>query len=310
PVRSQDSSDSDVVMEDVDSSSSDESSDESMNDNIQMTSDTSNHSKLPGMLTDKLEVDQKVESALKHLILRTLNGMAGGSSNKPSKALPNKKKNARFGKARTGKGSGSGSQTNPQRTRFHAIVHGRGLVVLTALKEATNTQSFTGDLTRAIDDDDSFCEDQMCLGSFPLRCAISGEVKTFKTSNNRIFAQKCFVFSVDSDEEVIKKVQIVCDLFSRVTKPYVSKTGVTGRPHLGVPGKITGSVESADLPEIITSVGDSSYCGMSSPDFTMGSFWREDTGLKMGSGVAENDEEEQDKDQGWGADMKDRDKGC
>ena len=61
-------------MEDVDSSSSDESSDESMNDNIQMTSDTSSHSKLPGMLTDKLEVDEKVESALKHLILRTLNG--------------------------------------------------------------------------------------------------------------------------------------------------------------------------------------------------------------------------------------------
>ncbi|EJK63822.1 hypothetical protein THAOC_15502 [Thalassiosira oceanica] len=50
------------------------------------------------------------------------------------------------------KGSGSGSQTNPQRTRLHAIVHGRGLVMLTALKEATNTQSFTGDLTRAIDD--------------------------------------------------------------------------------------------------------------------------------------------------------------
>ena len=76
--------------------------------------------------------------------------MAGGSSNKPSKALPNKKKNARFGKARPVKGSGSGSQNNPQRTRFHAIVHGRGLVVLTALKEATNTQSFTGDLTKAI----------------------------------------------------------------------------------------------------------------------------------------------------------------
>ncbi|EJK72645.1 hypothetical protein THAOC_05804, partial [Thalassiosira oceanica] len=41
PVRSQNSSDSDAVMEDVDSSSSDESSDESMNDNVQMTSDTS-----------------------------------------------------------------------------------------------------------------------------------------------------------------------------------------------------------------------------------------------------------------------------
>ena len=44
--------------------SSDESSDESMNDNIQMTSDTSSHLKLPGMLTDKLEVNEKVESAL------------------------------------------------------------------------------------------------------------------------------------------------------------------------------------------------------------------------------------------------------
>ena len=50
-------------------------------------------------------------------------------------------------------------------------------------------------------------------------------------------------------------MQIVCDLFSGVTKPYVSKTGVDGRPHLGVPGKITGSVESGDLPEIITAVG-------------------------------------------------------
>ena len=47
-------------MEDVDSSSSDESSDESMNNNIQMTCDTSSDSKLPGMLTDKLEVDEKV----------------------------------------------------------------------------------------------------------------------------------------------------------------------------------------------------------------------------------------------------------
>ncbi|EJK65961.1 hypothetical protein THAOC_13141 [Thalassiosira oceanica] len=203
--------------------------------------------------------------------------MAGGSSNKPSKALPNKKKNARFGKARPSKGSGSGSQNNLQRTRFHAIVHGRGLVVLTALKEATNTQSFTGDLTKAIDDDDSFCEDQMCLNCFPQRCAISGEVKTFKTSNNRTFAQKCFVFLVDSDEDVRKKVQIVCDLFSTVTKPYMSKTGVAGRPHLGVPGNITGSVESADLPDdIITAVGPykTSHIvgGVSSPHGAFGGY--------------------------------------
>ncbi|EJK52824.1 hypothetical protein THAOC_27867 [Thalassiosira oceanica] len=52
---------------------------------------------------------------------------------------------------------------------------------------------------------------------------------------------------------------------SRVTQPsYVSKTGVAGRPHLGVPGKITGSVGSADLPYIITAVGPYN-CGVSSP---------------------------------------------
>ena len=251
--------------------------------------------------------------------------MAGGSSNKPSKALPNKKKNARFGKARPVKGSGSGSQNNPQRTRFHAIVHGRGLVVLTALKEATNTQSFTGDLTKAIDDDDSFCEDQMCLGYFPQRCAISGEVKTFKTSNNRTFAQKCFVILVDSDEDVRKKVQIFCDLFSKVTKPFMSKTGVAGRPHLGVPGNITGSVESGDLPKIITAVGPYKTAHIVGclhhgellegtmdfallPEYFGGSFdmeyakklvveaFEEDTGLKVGSGVAESREEEEDED--------------
>ena len=44
-------------------------------------------------------------------------------------------------------------------------------------------------------------------------------------------------------------------LFSRITKPYVSKTGVAGRPHLGVPGKITGSIGSDDLPDIISAVG-------------------------------------------------------
>ena len=73
PSRS--SSDSDVVMSDViDSSSTDELSDESMDNDVQMTSDTASHLKLLGMLTDKLEVDEKVKSALDQLILRTLNG--------------------------------------------------------------------------------------------------------------------------------------------------------------------------------------------------------------------------------------------
>ncbi|EJK46383.1 hypothetical protein THAOC_34948, partial [Thalassiosira oceanica] len=94
---------------------------------------------------------------------------------------------------------------------------------------------------------------------------------------------------------------------------------VAGRPHLGVPGKITGSVESADLPEIITSVGPYKTAHIVGclhhgelfegkmnfallPEYFGGSFNREyaeklvveafeeDTGLKMGSGVAKNDE--------------------
>ena len=61
-------------------------------------------------------------------------------------------------------------------------------------------------------------------------CAVSGEVKTLRTANNsttgHLLRSKCLVFSVDSDEDVIEKVKIVCDLFSKVTQPYVSKTGI------------------------------------------------------------------------------------
>ena len=252
--------------------------------------------------------------------------MTGGSSNKPSKSL-SKKKNARFGKSRPGKGSGSGSQNGPQRTRVHADVHASGLMVVYLLKEATNSPAFTGDLTAAIEDDQSFCEKQMCLGSFAQRCAVSGEVMTFKTANNRTFARKCLVFFVDSDEDVTEKVKIVSELFSEVTKPYVSKTGVVGRPHLGVPGKITGSIGSADLPNIIAAVGtyktahivgclhhgdllDGTMDFDLLPEYFGSSFDRkyaeklvieafeEDTGLKVGSGIDEDHEdEEEDNDQ-------------
>ena len=59
----------------IDFLSTDESSDESMDNDIQMTcDDTASHLNLPGMLTDKLEVDKKVKSALEQLIQRTLNG--------------------------------------------------------------------------------------------------------------------------------------------------------------------------------------------------------------------------------------------
>ena len=119
---------------------------------------------------------------------------------------------------------GPGSQNNPQRSRFMLMcIDAVGLVVLTALKETTTLRlsletvnvrdklACRPVLTRAIVTIILFARIR-CVGSFPLRCAISGEVKTFKTANNRTFAQKCFVFSVYSDEEVIKKVQIVCDL--------------------------------------------------------------------------------------------------
>ncbi|EJK70340.1 hypothetical protein THAOC_08306, partial [Thalassiosira oceanica] len=117
---------------------------------------------------------------------------------------------------------------------------------------------------------------------------------------------------------------------SRVTQPHVSKTRVAGRPHLGVPGKITGSVGSADLPYIITAVGPyktAQHCGVS----PQGSFWagqqwtlpcsrstlgvpstgeyaeklvveafEEDSGLKVGSGVAGDHEKEGGPGPGWG----------
>ena len=80
PSRSSSGSDSDVVMGDVIDSllSDDELPDESMDNDVQMTGDAN---KLPGMLTDKLEVDEKVQLALKQLILRTLN--SDGSHSMP-----------------------------------------------------------------------------------------------------------------------------------------------------------------------------------------------------------------------------------
>ncbi|EJK66864.1 hypothetical protein THAOC_12167, partial [Thalassiosira oceanica] len=103
--------------------------------------------------------------------------------------------------------------------------------------------------------------------------------------------------------------------------PYASKTGVDGRSHLGVPGKITGSVESGDLQkssqlspyktahivgclhhgELLEGTMDFALL----PEYFGGSFdmeyakklvveaFEEDTGLKfnlkVGSGVGEND---------------------
>ncbi|EJK73210.1 hypothetical protein THAOC_05177 [Thalassiosira oceanica] len=65
----------------------------------------------------------------------------------------------------------------------------------------------------------------------------------------------CLFVCLTANQPLQEPAKKICDLFSKVTKPYVSKTGVAGRHHLGVPGKITGSVESGDLPEIITAVG-------------------------------------------------------
>ena len=52
---------------------------------------------------------------------------------------------------------------------------------------------------------------------------------------------------------IVVPVQTDC-LILTVTKPYVLDSPGS-LEDLGVPGKITGSVESGDLPEIITAVG-------------------------------------------------------
>ena len=69
---------------------------------------------------------------------------------------------ARFGKSRPGKDSGS--QNSPQRSRINTVVYtaadGGGLMVATVLKEINGEPAFIGDVAKAVDDDQSFCEDQ------------------------------------------------------------------------------------------------------------------------------------------------------
>ncbi|EJK55760.1 hypothetical protein THAOC_24471 [Thalassiosira oceanica] len=107
----------------------------------------------------------------------------------------------------------------------------------------------------ALGRDNGLClASRVLWGSFDRDYAEKLAVEAFEEDKTRARNEarqkkKCFVFSVDSDEDVLRRCRL------SVTKPYVSKTGVDGRPHLGVPGKITGSVESGDLPEIISAVG-------------------------------------------------------
>ena len=68
----------------------------------------------------------------------------------------------------------SGSKNSPQRSRINTVVYGAtgesGLIVLTVVKEINGEPAFIGDLEKAVVDDQSFCEDQGCLGRHPLRC--------------------------------------------------------------------------------------------------------------------------------------------
>ena len=61
------------------------------------------------------------------------------------------------------------------------------------VKEISGQPAYIGDLAKAVDEDQSFCEDQACLGCYPLRCDESGGVKTFVTATKKTFAQKGFV---------------------------------------------------------------------------------------------------------------------
>ncbi|EJK51945.1 hypothetical protein THAOC_28834, partial [Thalassiosira oceanica] len=114
------------------------------------------------------------------------------------------------------------------------------------------------------------------------------------------------------------KSSSVCDLFSGVTKPYVSKTGVDGRPHLGVlarslgvlsrvifqkSSQLSGLTRQLILWDVFTTGGAfRGYNGLCLlPAYFGGSVdmeyakklvveaFEEDTGLKVGSGVGEND---------------------
>ena len=150
------------------------------------------------------------------------------------------------------------------------------------------------------------------------------EITTSETAESRQHRLQCLVFLVESDKDVREKLSVLCELFSKVTKPYVSRTGVAGRPHLGVPGKVTGSVGSADLPTIIAAVGPYKTAHVvgclhhgelleGSMDFDLLpdyfekfdrefaeklviEAFEEDTGLKVGSGDAENYEDKEGQD--------------
>ena len=67
-------------------------------------------------------------------------------------------------------------------------------------------------------------------------------MKIFTAASNKAYTLKCLVFFVDSDEDAIKKVDVICKLFSKVTKPFLSRSGVAGRPHLV--GEVLGQMSA------------------------------------------------------------------
>ncbi|EJK60181.1 hypothetical protein THAOC_19515, partial [Thalassiosira oceanica] len=99
-------------------------------------------------------------------------------------------------------------------------------------------------------------------------------------------------FSVDSDEDVIEKVKIVCDLFSKVTRGHGK--GAFGRDNgLCLASRVLwGFLRQGYAEKLVVEA------------------FKEDTGLKVGSGVAENHKEEEDEDQQVGKKTgKDRNQG-
>ncbi|EJK67113.1 hypothetical protein THAOC_11892 [Thalassiosira oceanica] len=113
----------------------------------------------------------------------------------------------------------------------HANVHGRGLM------SYIDEQCLSMLCLAAIDNDQSFCEEQMCLGSFALRCLHHGEGKFLDGTMD--FALLPEYFGGSFDRDYAKKLVVERPLRSR----------------------------------------------------------RQDTGLKVGSGVADNHKEEEDENQ-------------
>ncbi|EJK62749.1 hypothetical protein THAOC_16626 [Thalassiosira oceanica] len=142
------------------------------------------------------------------------------------------------------------------------------------------------------------------------------------TGHKLLYRANVFGLFVDSDEEIIKKVKIVCELFSTVTQPYVSKKpgsmedlilvclarslGVLGLPGHSRQAHIVGclhhrelldgTMDFALLPEYFGGSFDRDYASCREAGRSLRPLKKTRHGFEGGIGVADNHKEEEDED--------------